>query len=154
MRYLAWEDCFRVRLDSVAYTSASAIGYATVAALSYVLSNTLAPDVAALRVAEFYAVHMAASLIVSYGLSEVRFANPNPFLLAGTVALGALLTGFVIAFRSGLVNAGFSLEGAAPSFLFGLGLSIAAFTGVAVVFAFLYENAERRAREAAAAREV
>ena len=42
------------------------------------------------------AINLAASLIVSYGLAEVRFENPTPFLMTITVALAALLNGTVI----------------------------------------------------------
>jgi hypothetical protein len=96
---------------------------------------------------------MAASMITGYGLAQVRFGNPTPFLLTFTVAAAALLNGTVIALRSNAINAGLVLEVSAPSPLIGLGLSAAVFVAVTLIMAFLFNNAEREAREAEAGRE-
>lgn len=150
VRYLVWDDDFRVRLDSLAYTLASAVGYATVLNLSFVLSNAVTPDIAAVHVFDTIVVNFVGSMIVAYGLAEVRFDNPNPFLLTSMIALAALLNGAIIPLRAGLVNAGFSLEGAVPGLIFGLVMSAGALLGVGFVVSFLFNAAERRAREAAA----
>ncbi len=149
VRYLAWDDEYRVRLDSVAYTLASAIGYATVLNLNFVLANTITPDIAAMHVVDTVVVNFIGSMIVAYGLAEVRFDNPNPFLLTSMIALAALVNGVVIPFRAGLVNAGFSVDGSTPNLLFGLGLSAGSLIIVGVIVSFLFNAAERRAREAA-----
>ncbi len=150
VRYLAWDDEYRVRLDSVAYTLASAVGYATVLNLSFVLNNLVTPDVAVIQIVNYVSLNYIGSLVAAYGLAEVRFDNPNPFLLTSMIALAALLNGAVIPLRSGLVNAGFSLEGSTPGLLFGLGLSAAMLVAVGFIVSFLFNAAERRAREAAA----
>ena len=154
VRYLVWPDQFRTRLDGVAYCAASAIGYATVLNIRSVLSGAALPDIVAMEVFGNVAVNLAASIIVGYGLAEVRFDNPSPFLATTTVALAALITGIVIPVRAGLVNAGFSLLGSTSNPLFGLALSAGALLAVGLLISFLFGNAERREQEAAAAREV
>lgn len=154
VRYLAWPDFFRTRLDSVAYCAASAIGYATVMNLRVVASGAVLPDIVAMEIFGNTALNLAASIIIGYGLSEVRFGNASPFLAVFTMALAALLNGVVIPIRAGLMNAGFSLRGASANPLFGLVLSAVALIAVGAVTAFLFSNAERREREAAATREV
>jgi RsiW-degrading membrane proteinase PrsW (M82 family) len=154
VRYLAWPDQFRTRLDGVAYCAASAIGYATVLNLRSVLAGTALPDIVAMEVFGNVAINLAASIIVGYGLAEIRFDNPSSFLATITVALAALLNGIVIPVRAGLVNAGFSLTGNASNPIFGLGVSAGALLGVGLLISFLFGNAERREQEAAASREV
>ena len=154
VRYLIFPDLFRTRLDAIAYCAASAIGYATMVNIQFVLSGAALPDIVAMHVFGTVAVNLAGSILVSYGMAEVRFDNPSPFLLTITVALAALVNGIAIPIRGGLVNAGFSLEGGASSPILGLGLSAVFLTATVVVVSFLYVNTERREREAAASREV
>jgi RsiW-degrading membrane proteinase PrsW (M82 family) len=174
VRFVTWPNFFRARLDGVAYCVASALGYALVLNLRFILGQSgVAPDVVALLVFNNVAVNLAASLIVSYGLAEVRFDNPTPFLMTVTVAFAALLNGIVIPLRSGLTNAAFvlssgtteaqsllglltaafSLRSNAPKPILGFGLSAGMLLVFGVIAAFLFSNAERQAREAAASRE-
>jgi RsiW-degrading membrane proteinase PrsW (M82 family) len=154
VRYLVWPDHFRTRLDGVAYGAASAVGYATMVNIQFVLSGAALPDIVAISVFGTWAVNLAGSIVVSYGLAEVRFDNPSPFLLTTTVALAALVTGITIPVREGLTNAGFSLQGGTSSPILGLGLSAGLLLVTALLIAFLYNSTERREREAAASREV
>jgi RsiW-degrading membrane proteinase PrsW (M82 family) len=154
LRYVVWPDCFRTRLDGVAYALASAVGYVTVLNLHYVFSNPAPPDVTALRIFNVTIMQFATSAIVGYGLAELRFGRPSPLLLTFTLALAATVTGITIPLRSGLVNASLVLNVSATSPLRGIGLSLAALVGIAIAVGFLIENAERQDREAAAGREV
>ncbi|HVU13656.1 MAG TPA: PrsW family glutamic-type intramembrane protease [Phototrophicaceae bacterium] len=173
VRFTVWPTYFRTRIDSVAYCAASALGYALVLNVSYLISTPNAtPDVMAVQVFNNVALNLAASLLVSFGLAEVSFDQPTPFLLTITVAFAAFLNGVVIPLRSGLTNATFSLTPPDTSTLIGLFLatfslksstpkpilsfvfSAAVLAGLAFVVAFLINNAERQAREAAASREV
>lgn len=175
VRFATWPLLFRTRLDGVAYCTASALGYSVVLSAHFLLAHpTVTPDVIATQVFNNVAVNLAASLIVSYGLSEVRFDQPTPFLMTITVALGALLNGVVIPLRSGLTNASFvlpevsaaapsifdliaavfSLRSAAPKPILGVGFSALVLFAFVVVVSFLFANAERQAREAAASREI
>lgn len=153
VRYLTWPDFFRTRLDGVAYSLTSAIGFATVLNIQFLLDGNTSPAVVAVTSFNVVSVGMAASMITGYGLAQVRFGNPTPFLLTFTVAAAALLNGLVIALRSNAVNAGLALEVSAPSPLIGLGISAAVFVAITLIMAFLFNNAEREAREAEAGRE-
>ena len=115
VRFTTYPDYFRVRQDSVAYCAASALGYAFVLNLRFLFSaGNVTPDVMATMVFDNIAVNLAASLIVSYGLAEVHFGQPTPFLLTITVALAALLNGIAIPLRTGLTNAAFVLTNPLP----------------------------------------
>jgi RsiW-degrading membrane proteinase PrsW (M82 family) len=155
IRYTAWPDGFRVRVDGVAYGIASAVGYATVLNVRFFLESSATPDIVAIQVFNNLAANVAASIIVGYGLAEVRFDRPMPFLMTFSLAFGALVNGLMIPLRGALSSTGFSLEPGGGILdilrpLFGLGLSGGALLIVAVAMGLLFANAERRALEAAA----
>lgn len=148
VRYTVWPDQFRVRLDGVAYSAAAAVGYATILNLHFVFSGTATPDVVAARVFATFALNIVASIIVGYGLAEVRFSDPIPLLLTLTIALSSFITGIAVPIRAGLVNAPLSLEISLPRAILGLGFSAALFIAPCLVLSFLFDSAERRAQEA------
>lgn len=148
VRYLAWNSDYRDRYDSLAYCAASAIGYSTVATLRFALTGNPSPDVIAAYTFDTISISLAGSFIISFGLAEVRFGRPFPFLQMVTLALAATVSGAGIPLRTGLVNASFSLLGAFPAPLFGIVLSALILVGAGVIVAFFYRNAEREAREA------
>ncbi|MFN8529614.1 MAG: hypothetical protein U0670_13470 [Anaerolineae bacterium] len=150
LRYTVWGNHFRIRQDSVAYGFASAVGYATVLNLHFVLSTNTDAGSVALFTAETMALQAAASIIVAYGMSELRFSTPTPLLLPITIVMASFIFGGLIPLRAGFVNARFSLRGGFPNPLLGLAVSAAVFIGLAVIFAFLFERADRADREAAA----
>lgn len=154
VRYTVWPDELRTRMDSIAYNLAAAIGYATILNLQYVMTSDAAVDVTSMRVFGNVALQFAGSILVGYGLGEVRFGRPTPLLLTLALAVAASITGVVVPIRAGLVNASLSLAPAIASPIRGLAVSAAALVAVAVAIGFLIENAERQDREAAAAREV
>lgn len=154
IRYLVWPDNFRTRLDAIAYGAASAIGYATVLNLHFILSDNPSLDTAAFRIFDAVAVQLAVSIIIGYGLSEVRFnERPFPILLTATVALASFIGGLAIPLRSGLTNAALAQGISAASPIRGFLLSAALLAVVSFIFAFLFDNAERQDAEAAAQRE-
>lgn len=156
IRYTAWTGEFRTRRDAIAYGIASAIGYATVLNLRFVLESGAQPDIVAAQMLANVCANLVGSVVVAYGLAELRFTNPVPFLMTIAVAVAALLQGVIVALRAGVVNASFSVERAvsAPNLLFGIALSLAVLAGVSVLFAFFFTNADRRAAEAAPKPEV
>jgi len=155
VRYLVWRDYFRDRLDAAAYAIASAVGYGTVLNLQFVFSSNANLDIAAIRVFDNTALLYAGSLIIAFGLSEVRFEQPTPFFMPLMVALSSLLSGIVIPLRAGFTNAGFTAQAAvnAPSLILGTIISLGIFAAVAAAIAGLLNTAARRAREARLARE-
>ncbi len=150
LRYIVYPGGFRYRLDVVAYAAASAVAYATIINLHFVVEHSPAPDIAAVRVFSTLAQQLMCSAIVAYGLAQSRFSNAIPVLLAFTFALAALVTGIIIPFRAGLTNAAFVAGVSGVSPLRSLALSAVALALILTLIAFLIENAERRDQEAAA----
>jgi hypothetical protein len=148
MRYTTWPVLFRIRLDGVAYSAACSVGYASILNLNFLLTTNTDPSTMALHIFDNMALHTAASIIVGYGLSLLRFDKPAPFLMPFTVALSALIHGVVIPLRTGLSNAGFSLEGSFPAPIFSLGLSAILLIGVISVMSVLFARADRQEEEA------
>lgn len=153
VRYGTYPDHFRTRLDGVAYCAASAIGYATVLNLRYVLTNPTPPAVTATFIGNTVGLQLATGIIIGYGLAETYFGRPSPLLMTLTLALSAIVTGIVIPFRAGLVNANLTLTVSAASPIQGLVFSIVVVVGIAVVTGFLTQRAEREAQEIAAGQE-
>lgn len=148
LRYTVPAERLRVRLDAIAYGVAAALGYASVLNLRLVLFEDLAVDVLALQVFANTTVQIIASCVVAYGIAEARFNARSFLLLPVMFLLAALVEGGVIAFRAGLVNGGFVLGFGGTRPLFGLVFSLVSTVGMLFVMAFLFNNAERRAREA------
>jgi RsiW-degrading membrane proteinase PrsW (M82 family) len=154
IRYTVWPDCFRTRLDGVAYGLASAVGYATVLNLHYVFTNSAAPNTAMLRIFDATALQYAGSILVGYGLAETGFGRPTPLLLTLTLAAGATLAGVAIPVRAGLVNASLGLDISTGNPLQGLVFSLVLVIAASLFVAFVTENTERQEREAAAGKDV
>ncbi len=158
VRYTVWPEQFRIRLDGVAYGAASAIGYSTALNLHLILSNPSTPDVAANRIFSNLALHLVTSAVVGYGLAEVRFSQPSPFLMTLSIALAAFVAGVAIPIRAGLVNANLSLDVNATNPLLntsaskplqGLAFSLALLITLSLALSLLFNSAEQREREAA-----
>lgn len=151
VRLLTWDSLLRVRMDSIAYITAAALGYATALNLATALRDPAAPAAAAFATFGTIAFSLAPGLIVGYGLGEARFSNPNAFLLVINFALAALIFGVATALRSNLVNAGFVLaeqvQTSAPSPIFGLAISAALLLAMCIIVASLIASAERREAE-------
>ena len=137
VRYAVWPVQYRVRLDSMAYAVAAALGYATVLNLHFVLTLRPSPDIVALRTFATVALHIVTTAVVGYGLSENRFGQPFPLFQAAALFVAALLMGLAIPFRAGLVNAGFALAVSTTNPLLGLVFSAGVLLGVMLVLAFL-----------------
>jgi RsiW-degrading membrane proteinase PrsW (M82 family) len=153
VRYLAWPNHFRTRLDGVAYTAATAVGYATALNLNAAFANAASPDVAAIRVFSTLAIQTAASIIVGYGLAETLLGRPTFWLLMLTLALAAFVNGVAIPLRAGLVNAALALGVSAGKPIQGLAFSAVVLAAIGIALAFVFENAERREQEATAGQE-
>jgi hypothetical protein len=159
LRLLVWPGQITSRFDTVAYGVACAISYATIFSIHFILTADPALDIAVLRVVDNLTVSVAGSLIVAYGLAEVRFNRAVfPGLLPATLALAALITGIAIPLRAGLTSAGLLVEFppelsmpvlSITSPIRGFLFSVAVVVVVITALIFLFENAERRAREAA-----
>lgn len=153
IRYFAWNTHFRIRQDSIAYGMAAAIGYITVVNLHFAFTTSISPSQIALRILHIYVIHIVATVIMSYGLAEIKFNPRSLLLLPFTLILGATTTGIAIPTRAGLINAGFFLGISGQSLLFDLIFSVVFLVIPLVIVAFLYDTAETREREAQASGE-
>jgi protease PrsW len=147
VRYSVWQRHFRVRYDSVAYCIACAIGFIVVASLRFAFRAQPTFDVMMYFVFDTFCLHLSASLLVSYGLSETRFSNANAFLSMIMLGLASLIVGAVIPLRGGLGNASFTLFGGSATPILGVGLSAGILLATSTIVWFLYATAERQARE-------
>jgi hypothetical protein len=157
LRILVWPDEFNTWLDGIAYNAAAAVGYATILNLHFVFSTDASPDVAALSILATYTIQLATSMIVGYGLSDLRFNGSSLLILPLMLALSAFITGIAIPVRAGLVNASINpeaLEISATRPILSLGFSLGLFVALLFVLSFLFRNAEYRQREAQESREV
>jgi hypothetical protein len=153
VNYTVGPGQLRTRTDYIAYSIACAVGYATVVNLHAAGSNPPTPDVIAARIFATCTLSIAGSIIVSYGLSELHFGKPSPLLLTLTLALAAIVIGISTPVRSGLINTSLSFGINETRPLFGIVFSTAVIIGTSIIVSFLYDNAERRTREAALANE-
>ena len=153
VRYVAWPDHFREREDAVAFAAASAIGYASVLNVSFVLGTNAPLDVVATRIFSTTTVHLASSVILSYGLAQLLFSRVSAVLLPFMLLVAALVTGVATPIRSGLISAALSVDGAATRPLFGLGFSILAIVVPLLGMYFLFRVADQRDKHVKASSE-
>ena len=143
-----------IRLDSVAYCAASAIGYVTVINLHLAFTGTPSPDVTAIRIFSNTALHMSTSALIAFGFAEVQFNPKIFFVMPLTMVFSAFITGIAIAARSSMVNANFFLGHSATRPIMGLLFSVGLVTAIMLTVGFLFSNLEKREQETVAGREV
>lgn len=148
MRVILWQDGFRNRWDTLAYATAAAVGYATVSNFHLIEAGVISPDVLALRLYTNVVMHYASSVLLAYGLSELRFNPQVFFIMPIAMLLSAIVTGATISIRATLTNSGFVLGIGGTRPLFGFVFSLILVTVVSILTSFLFNNAERREREA------
>ncbi|RMG69812.1 MAG: PrsW family intramembrane metalloprotease [Chloroflexi bacterium] len=149
VRYLAWERGFRIRQDPLAYCLTSAMSYATVANLHFALDGVPSPDIVAMRIFSITALHVTASTIVAFGMTELYFNPRTVFVQPFMLLLAAIVVGIGISFRTGLTNSGFVLGIGGTRPILGFIFSLVLMVSVLVSFAFLFTTTERQAQEAA-----
>lgn len=150
MRTVVKSDLYRTRTDVLAYSLAVAVGYSTVLSVEFLSSTPdVRPDMLMLRVLTIYAMNLAGSAVVSYGLMELHLGSGSMFLLPVTLIVAAAITGLALPLRSGLVNIQLTLDarGGAPRTLYGVGFALALLAVPQVLVAFLYDVSERRERD-------
>jgi len=142
LRFTVWPAEMRIRQDSVAYGLAAAVGYGTVVSLDYVLTYSATVDAVGVRVLTIFAMNLAGSLVLSYGLAETWFSRATPVLLPITLIVAALITGIAIPIRAGFVNPSLALTVSNTRDILGLGFGAALATLPLLVVLFLYNVAE------------
>ena len=148
LRYIVYPDYYRVRIDAVAYGAATAIAYAMVINLNYVLVNpTAATDVVIMRIFAVVAVQLVGSIVVAFGLSETLFSDALAFFMPMMITLAALLSGIAIPMRSTFMNAVLGLSVSAQREIFGLLFSMVFYLIPMAVFYFLFSITDRREQD-------
>ncbi len=148
LRYIVYPDYFRIREDAVAYGAATAVAYATVISITYVLANpTAAPDVVIMRIFAILSIQITGSIIVAFGLSETLFSNALSFFMPMMMMLSALLAGMAITLRSSFLNATLGLTISEQREIFGLLFSVIFYFIPMAVFFFLFNITERREQD-------
>lgn len=148
VRYVAWTQHYRERLDAVAYGVAGAIGYSMVLNLDFVLRSpdTLA-DVLIIQVFATTTLHIVGSTMVAYGLSETLFDDALSFLLPFTLVLASLLVGIAIPMRLTFSNAPLGLTDSATRGIFGMAFAMVFYIGMMLILWFFFDVSERRERD-------
>lgn len=144
IRYTVWNNHMRIRLDGVAYGMATAIGYATVFNLRYVLLNDPLLTAVVIRIASTLFIHILIGVWIGYFVGEFAIGRPPIFWMPLGLGITSFLFGIFMAFRSIAVRSGFSTEATGdrpigPYFL-SIGLMM---VSLGIVF-FLIESADER----------
>jgi protease PrsW len=155
VRYIAYPQHYRVRADSVAYCVASAIGYATVFSLSYVVTTPMATaDAAILRVFGITAMNIAGSVVIAYGLSETWFSDALAFLLPAMLLFASLVVGLSMTMRTEFSKAALGLTISEQRTIFGMAVVIVLYAGPMAVMLFLFNVSDQRERDRFASEEI
>jgi RsiW-degrading membrane proteinase PrsW (M82 family) len=148
VRYIAWLNNFRDRYDAIAYCAASAVGYAVVLNLHYVLNAASVPDVAIVRIFGITLTSLLGSLIVAYGLGAVRFEKTSPLLMPGLTAIAGFLIGLSYALRTNLANTQLSLAISFPRIIISFLLVVLLTGAIIISLIFLFDTVERETDQA------
>lgn len=148
LRYIVFPDYYRVRTDAVAYGAATAVAYAMVVNLAYVLSNpNAAADVVMIRVFATVAMHLIGSIVVAFGLTETLFSDALSFFMPMMMALAAFLTGIAIAMRGDFMNATLGLTISSQREIFGVIFVIIFYLAPLGAFFFLFSVTDQREQD-------
>ena len=148
IRFVVRSSVYRIRADVMAYSLAVAVGYSTMLSLNYLrMTPDVLPDMLMLRVVTFYAMNLAGSAVLSYGLMELYLGSGSVWLLPITLVVASVITGIAMPLRSGLVNIQLTLAGGLSRTLYGVGFALALMIVPQVIVAFLYGVSERRERD-------
>ena len=144
IRYTVWENSFRIRLDGVAYGVATAVGYATVFNVRYILFEDPLLTAAVIRILSTLYMHILVGVLMGYFTGEFAIGRPPIFWIPLGLGITSFVYGIYMAFRSISVKSGFSLEATGdrpigPYFL-AIGLTVVT---LGIVF-FLIESADER----------
>ncbi len=139
IRYTVWPRRFRIRMDGIAYSFASAIGYATVINLHLVFGNEATVTANALRIGINFISQVGFGTVMGFFIAELALHRAPALFLPAGLFLGAFISGLYIAFRAVASGSGFNVQ-LISSLLLALGFAGA----VMISVNFLIETAENR----------
>lgn len=154
IRYTTVPGNFRIRLDVISYSAASAVGFVTVINLQLLSVSSIELSTLALQVFGNTVMQVGGGMIVAFGIAETHFSPRTLFVMPISLLIGAAIHGLGTTAIASLSNAGFALGFAAPRPLFGLIAASILIYGVLFTMIFLFSSRERQEREAVASREV
>ena len=146
IRYSVWQDCFRIRIDGVAYSMAAAIAYGAVLNVNFALNEIAEPAAIALRVAGVTLSQLAIGTIMGYWLGELKFSKPAIFWLPLSLGFAALLQGLYTVLRGSFVVGGFSGSATGSLPAIGLGAAIGLVALIFPIVSFLINSTNARER--------
>lgn len=153
LRYFIFPQHLRVRNDTIAYSTASAVGYSVVVSLFAVTQEPSIYSVSMIYIFANYVIQLTSSLFLAYGFSETYFNNALFIAMPINILLAAFVIGIISPFVTGLMNGPLATGGSADRPIFSMGfLIVMLFAFLSVIF-FLYNVAEQREREAFSADE-
>jgi len=142
LRYLAGSS-IQTLADSVAYSIAVGIAYATIMNLDYISAYSTTPDIIAVRVLSNTSLNVLGSLIVGYGLAQILVYKANLLLLPTSLVIACGINGVAIPIRAGISNAVVGLSAVSPRPVLGLGFSITIYVILLFGLYFLFKNSEK-----------
>ncbi len=148
LRYIVYPQSFRQRGDAVVYAFAGALGYSLVMSLMSIARIQPTWDTAAITLLTHFTAQVASSLFIALGLAESCFGDAYPLTLPLHVVAAALFTGLALTLAGGLQSGTLTTAGAFDRPLFALGALVAVLFLCLSLTYFLYNNSERREREA------
>jgi hypothetical protein len=148
VRIMTWYNAYRIRTDAIAYCTTAAIGCITVWNIHFLATGNITPDVVALRMFSMTSSILLASIIIAYGLAELRFNPKFYWILPLTILASMVIIGFVIAFRSNLISGRFILGIGGTRPIIGFGFTVGLLFAGVIGMLFLFNISERRAKEA------
>lgn len=139
VRYTMWPNRFRIRLDGIAYSTAAALGFATVLNLRLVFYDELTLSSAAVNILTNVYIHIAIGAVIGYFLGEFAVGNPSAVWLPTGLVVAAILSGIHFAFRGIAISSGLGSRAIGGLFL-GIGISAA----ILGILSFIIESADAR----------
>jgi hypothetical protein len=153
LRYFVFPQHLRIRTDTIAYCTASAIGYSLTVNLFAISDSQAVYSLSMIYILANYVMQLISSLFLAYGLSETYFDNALFIAMPINILIASLIVGFISPFVTGLMNGPLTTGGNAARPIFSMGFLIAVLLAFLSIIFFLYNVAEQREREAFAADE-
>ena len=144
IRYIVFPQNLRMRTDTIAYCVASAIGYSFVVSLQMIFEIQPTYSISMLYIFSNYAIQLASSMFIAYGLSETYFNNPIPIVLPVSIVSGAFFVGITSPLVSGLMNSPLTTRGNTDRPITSLGFLIAVLILTLSLTFFFYTIAQQR----------
>lgn len=154
IRYMVPSEYFRVRLDTVAYGAASAVGYVTAMNLQLVAGGNFEISTLQLNIFANTVMQISGGMILAFGMAETAFSRRALLAMPASLLAAAVIHGLGKTAVSAVSNAGFTLGIAATRPLFSIVAAALIIYITLFIIIFLFTSRERQELQAVASREV